>query len=689
MHLYQSNHSENLVKTLCHILAEPLQNPFDSEWIIVQNKTLGDWLSLQLAQHLGAWSGQDFPFPRNALIELLRLVLPKQVEALRSFEPVVLFFDLLQGLRDHRGEKAFLPLEPFYDPEIKLWDLASQTAQLFDRYALHRPEWVLAWDRADYSLLPKEALWQGILWNKISSKRDQAHWAALIKPFKASLRQNRENLLNRLPSRISLFGLNLLPPIYGELFTHLAQVIPVHFFHFSPSPHFYADLASKKQILKEEWKKGIPAEALHLEEGNALFAAWGKTAQEFQLLAEALWDYTQPEPSQYVPQFNDSWLQRLQSDIFHLTQEPLTKDKPQDSSLEFHNCPGEMREVELLKDRLLAHFNQGIQPEEVLVLAPNMSEYEPYIKDVFERQPNPLPYAFAEVQLKDENRAFHLLRKFFSLAQKRFRFSCVFELFEYPEVYTHFEVAFEELAQIQKELQAAEIRWGLDGKDKARWGLTQLEANSFQEGLTRLALGLVLNPLDPKPQFSTMPYFGLEGKAAEPLGGFFAYLAQLRRLYPQCLETHDLAGWISLIREFFQSVLLFSADFEADRLELESKFEELLGQAEQANFTSSFSLDCLLLFFEERLTGQTRVKGYLAKGITCASLQPMRSVPFRVIALLGLVEGAFPRVAYPSGIDLMSTQRRLGDRNLKDEDRLLFLETLLSARDSLILLYPG
>lgn len=68
---------------------------------------------------------------------------------------------------------------------------------------------------------------------------------------------------------------------------------------------------------------------------------------------------------------------------------------------------------------------------------------------------------------------------------------------------------------------------------------------------------------------------------------------------------------------------------------------------------------------------------------------PMRSIPFKVIALLGLNEGEFPKIDNIPTFDLVGQNFRKGDRSRRSDDRYQFLEILLSARQQLIVTYQG
>ena len=67
----------------------------------------------------------------------------------------------------------------------------------------------------------------------------------------------------------------------------------------------------------------------------------------------------------------------------------------------------------------------------------------------------------------------------------------------------------------------------------------------------------------------------------------------------------------------------------------------------------------------------------------------MRTVPFRVVCLVGMNDTAYPRHDRAPGFDLIAQDPRPGDRTTRDDDRYLFLEALLSARDVFYLSYVG
>ena len=67
----------------------------------------------------------------------------------------------------------------------------------------------------------------------------------------------------------------------------------------------------------------------------------------------------------------------------------------------------------------------------------------------------------------------------------------------------------------------------------------------------------------------------------------------------------------------------------------------------------------------------------------------MRSVPHRVVCLLGLDDGVFPRQSTRDGDDVLARDPWVGERDPRSEDRQLFLDAISAAEDHLVITYTG
>ncbi len=105
--------------------------------------------------------------------------------------------------------------------------------------------------------------------------------------------------------------------------------------------------------------------------------------------------------------------------------------------------------------------------------------------------------------------------------------------------------------------------------------------------------------------------------------------------------------------------------------------------------TATIALPELRALLAERLQGRPTRANFRTGHLTICTLVPMRSVPHRVVCLLGLDDGVFPRKAPRDGDDLILDDPHVGDRDPRTEDRQLLLDALLAASDRLIVTYTG
>ncbi len=163
-----------------------------------------------------------------------------------------------------------------------------------------------------------------------------------------------------LPPLISVFGISYLPPAFLEMFFLLSAHRPVDYYYWNPSPEFWADIRSGREIGAALGRApaGLSAaddDLLHLESANALLASWGAEGRDFFRLMSGLnADYIEvfAEPA------GDRLLTAVQRDIYRL-EEPYGRTgapaeySAGDDSLQVHACHTPLREVEVLHDVLL------------------------------------------------------------------------------------------------------------------------------------------------------------------------------------------------------------------------------------------------------------------------------------------------------------------------------------------------
>lgn len=700
LHIHRSNRLEMLAEALGEVTRTPLRSVFAPEVIVVQSLGMRRWLSLEVARENGIAMNSAFPFPAALVEQLFAIVLPEHAGD-PVFSPDLLLWQILGLLPSLVKEPDGAELAHYLQGEnlpLKGYQLAGKIARVFDRYLAYRPEFALDWQQGRNSI--PHAAWQARLWRELTHGKENTHLPARAREFSARLRAGRFDPA-ALPERISVFGISSLPPFHMQIFGEAARVMDVHLFTLEPTAEFWSDLRSRKQqdrILRRQRRKNLTSDDLHLETGNALLASLGKIGREFSENVQTL-DGAR-EHDLFEPPQGTSLLAQVQGDIFELRdlladlrvgrRTVLTTDR----SIQIHSCHSPMREVEVLHDQLLALFesDRELTPKEILVTMPDVERYAPFIQAVFGAPEAPglaIPFTIADRSVRAESCIADAFLTLLDLATSRCGAGSIFALLATRAVRQRFSLEEPDLEIIRDWIARTGIRWGVDGEHRAGFGVPEFEENSWRHGLRRLLLGYAL-PGDGATLFAgLLPVREVEGGLALTLGRFVDFAEQLFAAIEDFRQARSLAEWERVLRQTMAT--FFQEDDEtADEMRRLRRALEGLGGAEHlAGYGESVPFEVLRMHLAEAFTLSESGIGFLAGRVTFCALKPMRSIPFKVLCLIGMNDGAFPRRDPALAFDLMAQHPRAGDRSLRDDDRQLFLESLLSARKALYISFCG
>lgn len=705
--VHRSNRLEELVEVLLQYLSEDRPHPQKKQPIVVQGAGMDRYLLQRLASHFGIWANASFPFPRKFFEDLFaRADIPPpdpfdpyQVESLTwsiaqllpelltrpEFEPLAVYTTSLARVRGHDFQRGLTRDQVA---------LAYHLAELFDRYVVYRADELHAWDRAS-----GDGDWQAELWRALVRHIGAPHFAARAKRWVEMLEVIRASL----PARVYFFGLLHLPPLYLELLGELAVHSEVHLFLLNPSPEYWAWIRTRRSVLRQEWERFGSVQQLEQawQEalGNPLLASLGRMGGELQAVLEGTVDYA--ESDHYEPPAEDSLLHVLQADIFALRRR--TPDQPdalplvlreEDDSLRIHSCHSPMREVEVLHDALrdALERDSSLQPEDCLVLCTDLTTYAPLIHAVFG---NPslgrraIPYQIADLPVRDTE---ELVSAFFAaleLLRSRARSSEILAFLARPPVRKQFGISLEQIDRLRKWIEETNVHWGWDASHRAEEGLPALSEHTWEFGLNRLLLGAALPFDEDGVLYGVRPYGDAEGQGAELAGQLAEFLRRLHGLHTEAGHFKTVEQWVSFLDR--ARVELFSPDepFTNQHRALRGALRELRERAQQARFTRRVELEAVSDRLAALLEEPGRPYGFLAGGVNVCALRSTRCIPARVVALLGMSEEAYPRKETPLPIDRMVQAPRPADPHPREEDRYAFLLALLSARDRLLITYPG
>ncbi len=395
----------------------------------------------------------------------------------------------------------------------------------------------------------------------------------------------------------------------------------------------------------------------------------------------------------FVEPTDGTLLGRLQRDIFTLTANGVAAGEAPapDTSLEVHACHGPLRECQVLHDRLLGLFadRPGLRPEDVLVMVPDIAGYAPYIEAVFGYDPQQgrpfVPWNLSDLSVRDEHPLVAVFLELIELPHSRFGHAQILSYLDVPALAKRFDLDSEDIAQIREWLSSAQLRWGMDGAHKTRLGMPALDENTWSQAGLRLFAGYALGAGDALD--GIVPIAGVDGGRSELLGRLWHFVSLLRDYAEKLSGRYRIAEWQRQLGGLLDDLFGGADDSEGQLQRIRDAVSELGEEA--ADIDETLSATFVRRWLERRLGAYSERARYLSGGVTFCGLQPMRSVPFEVICLLGMHERAFPRRDRPAEFDLMSEKPRPSDPRRADADRYLFLETLLCARQTLYISYVG
>ncbi|WP_252180465.1 exodeoxyribonuclease V subunit gamma [Endozoicomonas sp. 4G] len=718
--IYHSNQLDLLKDLLIdRIQRDPLPNPLADEQILVQSPGMAQWLRQELAQSMGIAASLSFPLPASFLWEMFVKVLP-DVPKRSAFNKEAMTWKLMSLLPDMLNEEAFKPLRHYLADDsdtVRCYQLAGKVADLFDQYLVYRPEWVADWEQGK-DATARDQLWQPVLWRALVAKTSEAgqpHWhrANMHHSFLSALENGVYK--ERLPRRLFVFGISALPPHFVETLKALGQQTDVHLMVCNPCQYYWGDEKDPKYLARlaarlfskqadhslAKTDKGTPEqndlfESLVDEQSNALLASMGKLGRDYM---HQLHDLDASEIVAFVEGQEDSLLHRIQKDILDLTDRSLENPvtiAPDDQSLAFHNCHSALREVEVLHDQLLRLFerNPDLTPRDVVVMLPDVDQYSPWIQAVFgglpdhQKDPRYIPFAISDRSARQEFPLLKGLLELLDLDNQRCGAQEMLELLEIPAIQRRFQIDEKGFELLRRWIHESGIRWGLSPEHQSGFGVPPRESNSWLFGLKRMLLGYAL-PEDTGLFSGILPLDSAQGMNAVLSGQLAVFVEEASELIRQLNESRTIESWTLFINQILEK--FFEPD-EEDEYALKlvrSSLEHLTEQIRDAGYSDPLSRPVLLDYLTERLTSERSSQKFLSGRVNFCTLMPMRSIPFKVVCLLGMNDGAYPRSIPPAGFDLMTESPRRGDRSRREDDRYLFLEALLSARETFYISYTG
>jgi len=685
--VYTSNRMEMLAERLAELLARPLRSPLASEVIVVQSKGMQRWLTMELARRYGVWANCAYPFPNKFVRDIFAGTLPGTPSG-GLFEPAIMLWRIMRLVDGCSERREFAEIKGYLTGDnagLKRYQLAGKIADTFDQYTVYRNDLLAGWEAGE------DSSWQAHLWRALVAECDDRHRGRVQADFLQRLAAGSIDS-SLLPERITVFGISYLPSFHLQVLAGLAARTEVNLFIMSPCEEYWGDILPGRVTVR------LPAAArAKVDEGNALLASLGSLGRDFSNLLQDCADLSGGERNLYRSAEGESLLAAVQNDILTLSQgadHGKRTIEAADGSIRFHSCHSAMREIEVLHDNLLQMFSadRELQPRDILVMTPDIENYSTYIAAVFDGSDDSaqrIPYSIADRSIRSDGRLAAAYLAILDLAGQRFTAPAVMAILSCAAISSKFAFTESELDLVKKWLEETAIRWGLDEHDRQKAGLQLYREQSWLAGLERLLLGYAM-PEENELMFAgILPYDDMEGGGPAVLGRLVTFVRELHHAIARLDSPRRLAAWEELLQSLFDNFIDPGEEEAREAAAISRVISELGALPAETSFSGEIELPVIRAWLVGRFAGEDKDLGFLSGGVTFCAMLPMRSIPFKVIALIGMNDGLFPRQSRPPGFDLISRTPRPGDRSLRQEDRYLFLEAILSARQRLYISYTG
>ena len=697
LHLHRAERTDLLADGLGELLARPLPDPFAQELVLVPARGVERWLSQRLSHRLGAapdrgdgvCAGVSFRSPASLIAEIVGTV------AEDAWSPEAMTWPLLQVIDSSLAEPWCRTLAKHLghfdvgdEAELRLgrrYSVARRLAGLFASYARQRPGLLVDWLDGDVGDLDADLLWQPELWRALVAAipADPPHVR-----HRKTLARLREGPTG-LPSRLSLFGHTRLARTDVELLEAVATHHDLHLWLPHPSDALWRVLGGMRGAVARR------ADTSHRQVGHPLLATLGRDLRELQrsLPADPATDEALDEPDR-----RDTLLSWLQSDLAANAVRPEGRSMADDDrSVQVHSCHGPARQIDVLREVLLGLLadDPTLEPRDILVMCPDIETYAPLIVADFglgdvvngAHPAHRLRVRLADRSLLQTNPLLGVASQLLALAGGRVTSSEVLNLAQSAPVRARFGFSDDDLEGITRWVRQSNIRWGFDQEHRMPFGVDFVH-NTWRFGLDRVLAGVAMSETAHAWIDSTLPLDDVGSNRVELVGQFAEYIDRLQRVVDSLTGARPLREWLTALAEGIGLLTQIGDDDAWQTSQMQREFADVLRTAGPRDQTL-MRLPDIRSLLQRHLAGRPTRANFRTGTLTVCTMVPMRSVPHRVVCLVGLDDGVFPRLGVVDGDDVLARQPLTGERDIRSEDRQLLLDAIGAATGNLVITYTG
>ncbi len=691
------------------MLAEQLRvnppHPFEKIEVMVNTWPTSRWLGEQIAINNGISALIDFPFPNSHLKKFIQIPLGIEITNDDNWKSNKLVWTIIKLLpefleyKEARHLKDWLKKETSSNNKInkKQWELAKIITNTFEEYFLYRPEFICKWwelnpvTNNSIKDLPNEVQWQPILLNLLKKNINSEPVTLQIKNVINMLKQNK-NSLNRfdLPKQLRIFGISSLAPIQIELIQALSSVVDVKIYLLTPCQDLWKRCKDRRKALGYAWK--APIEGSWLLKAPRLEANLGRMGAEFQQLLEGSGEYQLGEFKEedlFARPVKIAQNNGEEPTLLEQLQESLIENNPNwklhrnitDNSLMFMPCPGQRRQIQLIRDQIIQWLaeDESLQPRDILIMTPQIEKLAPLVgsifNDVVATKVN-LPWKITDRTQLEKPGLIEFILELFNIASGRLTSINLDQLLSNQVIQSQFNFSQEDLDKMIDCLQQTGFISGVDENER-----NGDKTHSLSWCLERWLIGLVLPSrpgIAPNNIAPFSPIFSID-----EISKWWGILSQICKYLQEMRCPRNCTEWVKLLK----LIVLDCFSGEGDWIWERELFHSLLNDWQKDVGECELEIETSIVknIIQESLSLESGRFGHRSGKITISALEPMRAIPHKAIIIMGVDESIFPQNKYRPGFNLLEHKRLLGDPKPNEQDRYALLEALMSCRQKLLI----
>ncbi|ASF06602.1 exodeoxyribonuclease V gamma chain [Nocardia brasiliensis NBRC 14402] len=731
LHIHRAERADVLADELAGLLATPLPDPFAAEVVAVPAKGVERWLTQRLSGVLGV-SGEsgamafapstgtastdgvaaNIQFPSPAALVTAALAAASGIRPEDDpWAPDNLVWTLLRVIDASLGQPWCAVLTRHLgaqdgagrDHRIgRRYATAAHLAALFDSYASQRPALIVAWAAASDTdgagnPVPEDLLWQPELWRRLRAEVGTPSPAERLDAACARLRAEPE--LVPLPARFSLFGATRITTDQLAVLSALAQTRDIHVWLPHPSPVMWRALSTAPAAGTRAADRSAAAVQ------HPLLAGLARDVRELQQRLAGVVDTDTHHPvSNAAEPLSDS----ADTTLLRAIQAGLRDDRwppaavrAGDGTVQVHACHGPARQVEVLRECLLGLFaaDDTLEPRDVLVMCPEVETYAPLVRAAFGQQSagsaGPVPDSAhpahgLRVRLADRGRGvtnplLAVIGVLLELADGRVTVTQVLDLAAAETVRRRCGFDDDDIERLREWAAESGARWGIGQRQRQAFGLADFAQNTLNSAVDRILLGVTAGETSEDWLDLALPLDDVDSNDVDLAGRFAEFIDRLAVCLRDLRGPRPAHEWAAVLGRALD--LLTDVPNSQSWVRTEAR-TELAAAIERAGEIDLRLADVEVLL-HARLAARPTRANFRTGELTVCTLVPMRSVPHRVVVLLGLDDDVFPRAGGVDGDDVLARDPLLGERDPRSEDRQLLLDAVLAAQEQLLVFHTG